>query len=38
MKKNLLYSKDRIGNTDETPVFLEMNEKKTLHIIGEKEI
>ena len=37
-EKNLLNSTENIGNADETPIFREMNEKKTLNIIGEKEI
>ena len=37
-EKNLLNSIENIGNADETPIFMEMNEKKTLNIIGEKEI
>ena len=37
-EKNLLYSKERIGNADETPIFMEMNENKTLNIIDEKDI
>lgn len=36
--KNLLSCKENIGNADETPVFIEINDKKTLNIIGEKEI
>lgn len=34
----LIYYKENIGNADETHIFLEMNEKKTLHLIGDKEI
>ena len=36
--KNLLLHKENIGNADETPIFIEMNEKKTLSLIGEKDI
>ena len=36
--KDLLSCKENIGNADETPVFIEMNDKKTINIIGEKEI
>ena len=36
-EKNLLLTKERIGNVDETSVFMEMYERKTLNIIGEKD-
>jgi hypothetical protein len=36
--KNLLLTKENIGNADETPIFMEMNAKKTLSLIGEKDI
>ena len=36
--KDLLSCKENIGNADETPVFIGMNDKKTINIIGEKEI
>ena len=29
-EKNLLYHRENIGNSNETPIFLEMNEKKKL--------
>ena len=37
-EKNLLQIKERIGKANEAPIFMEMNEKKTLNIIGEKDI
>lgn len=37
-EKKLIYYKENIGNADERPIFLEMNQKKTLHLIGDKEI
>ena len=37
-EKNFLQSKERIGKADETPVFMEMNENKTLNIVGKKDI
>lgn len=37
-EKNLLVHRENIGNADETPIFLEMNLKKTLNVIGDKEI
>jgi len=36
--KKLLLTKENIGNADETPIFMEMNAKKTLSLIGEKDI
>ena len=29
-EKNLLNSKENIGNADETPIFMEMSDKKTI--------
>ena len=37
-EKNILVHRENIGNADETPIILEMNEKKTLNVIGDKEI
>ena len=37
-RKKSFKFKRKIGNAEETPVYLEMNEKKILNIKGEKEI
>ena len=37
-EKNLLLTKENIGNAKETTIFMEMNAKKTLGLIGEKDI
>jgi len=38
LDKNLLSNLGNIGNADETPIFMEMSEKKTISLIGDKEI
>lgn len=38
LDKNLLFNLGNIGNADETPIFMEMSDKKTISVIGDKEI